>query len=94
MFRERHPRGDTLVVAGGVAANARIRECLDRLAAGHGMRLVAPPLPLCGDNAVMIAWAGQERLALGHADPLDTPARARWPLDPGAEPAIGAGVKA
>ena len=94
VFRERHPLGDTLVVAGGVAANARIRQRLDKLATGQGMRLVAPPLPLCGDNAVMIAWAGQERLALGHDDPLDTPARARWPLDPGAEPAIGAGVKA
>jgi N6-L-threonylcarbamoyladenine synthase len=94
LFRERHPQGSTLVVAGGVAANARIRDCLDRLASGQGMRLIAPPLPLCGDNAVMIAWAGQERLALGHADGLDTPARARWPLDPGAEPAIGAGVKA
>ncbi len=94
LFRERHPAGNTLVVAGGVAANARIRARLDRLAAAHGMRLVAPPLPLCGDNAVMIAWAGQERLALGHEDPLDTPARARWPLDPSAEPAIGAGIKA
>jgi N6-L-threonylcarbamoyladenine synthase len=94
LFRERHPEGDTLVVAGGVAANAHVRSRLDRLAGAHAMRLVAPPLHLCGDNAVMIAWAGQERLALGLTDPLDTPARARWPLDPSAEPAIGAGVKA
>jgi N6-L-threonylcarbamoyladenine synthase len=94
LFHERHPEGDTLVVAGGVAANAHIRSRLDRLAGSHAMRLVAPPLALCGDNAVMIAWAGQERLALGLTDPLDSPARARWPLDPSAEPAIGAGVKA
>ncbi len=94
LFRARHPQADTLVVAGGVAANAHIRTRLDSLARARAMRLVAPPLALCGDNAVMIAWAGQERLALGLVDTLDAPARARWPLDPDAEPAIGAGVKA
>ena len=94
LFRDRHPQGDTLVVAGGVAANAHIRDRLESLARSHVMRLVAPPPSLCGDNAVMIAWAGHERLALALTDPPDTPARARWPLDPDAEPAIGAGVKA
>ena len=42
----------------------------------------------------MIAWAGVERLAAGLHDPLDTPARARWPLDPDAKPAPFAGKKA
>lgn len=42
----------------------------------------------------MIAWAGIERLRAGHTDALDVPARARWPLDPEAEPVRGAGVKA
>jgi N6-L-threonylcarbamoyladenine synthase len=42
----------------------------------------------------MIAWAGAERFAAGLTDPLDAPARARWPLDPNAERARGAGVKA
>jgi N6-L-threonylcarbamoyladenine synthase len=44
----------------------------------------------------MIAWAGIERLGLRGflADPLDVAARPRWPLDPEAEPARGAGVKA
>ena len=42
----------------------------------------------------MIAWAGLERLRLGLTDTLDAPARARWPLDPDAEPAPFAGVKA
>jgi len=41
-----------------------------------------------------VAWAGIERLRLGLADPLHAAPRARWPLDPDAEPAIGAGVKA
>lgn len=70
-----------LVVAGGVAANKTIRSALERLAARHEARLVAPPLELCGDNAAMVAWAGAERLALGLADTNEAPARARWPLD-------------
>ncbi|HEX6141921.1 MAG TPA: tRNA (adenosine(37)-N6)-threonylcarbamoyltransferase complex transferase subunit TsaD, partial [Geminicoccaceae bacterium] len=88
------PPDPTLVVAGGVAANRLIRDRLERLAGHAGIRLVVPPPALCTDNAVMVAWAGLERLALGLVDPFDVPARARWPLDPDAEPAIGAGIKA
>ncbi len=84
----------TLVVAGGVAANGAIRSALEALAARHGMGFVAPPLWLCTDNAAMIGWAGAERFALGLTDPLDIAARPRWPLDPAAEAARGAGVKA
>ena len=83
-----------LVVAGGVAANASIRAALAALAEQNSLPFVAPPMWLCTDNAAMIAWAGAERFAAGHSDPLDTPARARWPLDPSAETARGAGVKA
>ncbi|MCH7862183.1 MAG: tRNA (adenosine(37)-N6)-threonylcarbamoyltransferase complex transferase subunit TsaD, partial [Proteobacteria bacterium] len=80
--------------AGGVAANKAVRGALERLAAEAGMRFVAPPLWLCTDNAAMIGWAGAERFLAGFSDPLDTPARARWPLDPDAEKVRGAGVKA
>jgi N6-L-threonylcarbamoyladenine synthase len=83
-----------LVVAGGVAANVPIREMLEKLAAQHGMRFVAPPLWLCTDNGAMIAWAGAERFGIGLTDGLDFVARPRWPLDPHAAPARGAGVKA
>jgi N6-L-threonylcarbamoyladenine synthase len=83
-----------LVVAGGVAANKAVRGALEALAAEHGLPFSAPPLWLCTDNAAMIAWAGAERFVAGANDPLDTPARARWPLDPEAEKVRGAGVKA
>ncbi len=84
-----------LVVAGGVAANQTIRAGLQNLATENGLAFTAPPLPLCTDNAAMIAWAGVERMAAGFGpDPLDLKARPRWPLDPQAEPARGAGVKA
>ena len=83
-----------LVVAGGVAANHTIRAALEGLAARNGLPFFAPPLWLCTDNAAMIGWAGAERFAAGLTDPLDVAARPRWPLDPDAEKARGAGVKA
>jgi N6-L-threonylcarbamoyladenine synthase len=83
-----------LVVAGGVAANRQIKAALDKLARARGYTLHVPPPALCTDNGAMIAWAGAVRLSLGLVDPLDAPAKPRWPLDPKAAPAIGAGVKA
>ena len=82
------------VVAGGVAANARLRRDLANLAAKRGLSFHVAPLALCGDNAAMVAWAGLERLSRGMTDGLDAPVYPRWPLDPTAPPAIGAGVKA
>jgi N6-L-threonylcarbamoyladenine synthase len=82
------------VVAGGVAANAMLRTALTGCAEACGYTFYAPPMALCTDNGAMIAWAGAERLALGERDGLDAPVRPRWPLDPAAPMAAGAGVKA
>ncbi|NWG93266.1 MAG: tRNA (adenosine(37)-N6)-threonylcarbamoyltransferase complex transferase subunit TsaD [Parvularculaceae bacterium] len=74
----------TLVVAGGVAANAAIRERLDALVRDRGWRLVAPPAKYCTDNGAMVAWAGIERFRAGLAptfkEALAFAPRARWPL--------------
>jgi N6-L-threonylcarbamoyladenine synthase len=75
------PEAKLLVVAGGVAANTAIRAALTDAAAARGVRLVAPPIRLCTDNAVMVAWAGIERLRLGLTDGMDFAPRPRWPLE-------------
>ncbi|SMC77016.1 tRNA (adenosine(37)-N6)-threonylcarbamoyltransferase complex transferase subunit TsaD [Rhizobium sp. RU36D] len=96
-FRQEFPDYDgmpALVVAGGVAANQEIRRVLQGLCDKHGFRFVAPPLQLCTDNAVMIAWAGLERMAAGMpADDLDVAPRSRWPLDGEAKAVIGYGKR-
>jgi N6-L-threonylcarbamoyladenine synthase len=94
VFRDRHPTGKHLVVAGGVAANGAIRSALADVAQRAGLALAAPPPALCTDNGAMVAWAGLERLRLGLIDDLDFAARPRWPLDATAPKAAFAGVKA
>ncbi|MDE2007294.1 MAG: tRNA (adenosine(37)-N6)-threonylcarbamoyltransferase complex transferase subunit TsaD [Rhodospirillales bacterium] len=81
-FAGAHPAAPgLLVVAGGVASNAAIRAALGAACARAGFRLAVPPPSLCTDNAVMVAWAGIERLRLGLADAMDTAPRPRWPLE-------------
>ena len=79
-YAARHEAAPTLVVAGGVAANTFLRTRLADLCAAEGVKLVTPPPRLCTDNAVMIAWAGLERLRRGLTDGLDFAPRPRWPL--------------
>ncbi|HEY5299821.1 MAG TPA: tRNA (adenosine(37)-N6)-threonylcarbamoyltransferase complex transferase subunit TsaD, partial [Acetobacteraceae bacterium] len=84
LFTERFPdAARLLVVSGGVAANRAIGVALARAAAARGFRLAIPPPRLCTDNAVMIAWAGIERLRLGLTDTMALSPRPRWPLDAG-----------
>jgi N6-L-threonylcarbamoyladenine synthase len=91
--REQHGPsfGSKLVVAGGVAANARLRAGLTALGQEAQCRVCVPPVALCTDNAAMVAWAGAERLARGLTDDYEVRARARWPLDAGVVPALGSG---
>jgi N6-L-threonylcarbamoyladenine synthase len=87
------PAHPTLAVAGGVAANSEIRKGLQTLANDTGLAYSAPPLKLCTDNAAMIAWAGIERMRLGHKDDMTLSARPRWPLDTRQAPMLGSGKK-
>ena len=89
-FRTRFGPPKALVVAGGVAANAAVRQALLRLASEAGLRLALPPPELCTDNGVMIAWTGIERLRLGLTNGMDFAPRPRWPLDRDREKIQGA----
>lgn len=81
----------TLVIAGGVAANRTIFDQLKIETANAGFDLCVPPGYLCTDNAAMIAWAALERR--DDPDALDFAPRPRWPLDPDAPPPPGRGVR-
>ena len=81
------------VVAGGVAANKRIREVLTNLSEKEDFEAIFPPINLCGDNAAMIAMVGLEKFKLKQFSELDSPAKPRWPLDADAAFLKGAGVK-
>ena len=70
----------TLVVSGGVAASINIRTALEKLVAEYEMIFVAPPLKLCTDNGVMIAWAGIENYLSGNIVTKPVNPRPRWPL--------------
>jgi N6-L-threonylcarbamoyladenine synthase len=71
----------TLVVAGGVGANRRLRTALQAMAARHRARVYFPRPEFCTDNGAMIAYAGLLRIQGGQTDGLGIQARARWRLD-------------
>jgi len=81
------------VVAGGVAANKKIRSMLIDLCNKENYQTIFPPFELCGDNAAMIAMVGLEKFKLKKFNDLDYPAKPRWPLDENARFLKGAGVK-
>ena len=81
------------VVAGGVAANKKIRSLLVCLCKEKNYKSIFPPIEFCGDNAAMIAMVGLERYKLKLFDKLDHPAKPRWSLDEKAAFLKGAGVK-
>ena len=83
----------TFVIAGGVAANLKIRENLTKLSREKKFAPIFPPIDLCSDNAAMIAWAGIERYKKKLIDNLEFRSKGRWPLDATAPFMKGPGLK-
>ena len=71
---------DTLVVAGGVGANKRLRAKLQAMAEKRGGRVAFPRPALCTDNGAMIAYAGALRLAAGQQSDLGVHVTPRWDM--------------
>jgi N6-L-threonylcarbamoyladenine synthase len=70
----------TLVIAGGVSANAMLRQKLEIEAAKQGAKLFYARPEFCTDNGAMIAYAGCQRLLAGQRGGLEIEARPRWPM--------------
>ena len=81
------------VIAGGVAANKKIRSMLVDLCNENNYEHIFPSVNLCGDNAAMIALVGLEKFKLKLFDDLNYPAKPRWQLDENAEFLKGSGIK-
>ena len=81
------------VIAGGVAANKKIRSVLINLCNDENYQSIFPPIDLCGDNAAMIAMVGLEKFKLKQFNNLDYPAKPRWALDENAVFLKGSGVQ-
>ena len=81
------------VVAGGVAANKKIRSMLINICKENNFKSIFPPIEFCGDNAAMIAMVGLEKFKLKKFSDLDHPAKPRWALDENATFLKGPGVK-
>jgi N6-L-threonylcarbamoyladenine synthase len=92
-FKKINNNGNKFVVAGGVAANKKIRKVLENLCSEEGFESIFPPLDLCGDNAAMIAMVGLEKFKKKKFNKLDYPVKPRWALDENAIFLKGAGVK-
>ena len=71
----------TLVIAGGVGANVRLRERLGELMSKEGGRVCYPRPEFCTDNGAMIAYAGYRRLQAGQHESLSIKAMPRWSLE-------------
>jgi N6-L-threonylcarbamoyladenine synthase len=71
----------TLVIAGGVGANVRLRERLGELMTQQGGRVCYPRPAFCTDNGAMIAYAGYRRLQAGQHESLSIKVVPRWSLE-------------
>ena len=68
-------------LAGGVAANKTIRDSLKELCKELNVHFSAPPIALCTDNGLMIAYAGAQIYLGGSEDNMSLSPRPRWPID-------------
>lgn len=75
------PEAKNFVLAGGVAANRMLCGRLETMCKDVGVNFTAPPVHLCTDNAVMIAYAGGLRYLAGETTGMDGSATPRWPLE-------------
>ncbi len=71
----------TLVIAGGVSANQRLREKLEAALAKIGAKVFYARHEFCTDNGAMIAYAGAQRLMAGQAQDLSVKVKPRWDLE-------------
>ncbi|CCG80649.1 Glycoprotease pgp1 [Taphrina deformans PYCC 5710] len=77
------PQPNALVISGGVARNAYLRQIMQaglKRAGFGGIELICPPLDLCSDNATMIAWTAFEMHQLQHKSQTPIMPRPKWPL--------------
>ena len=67
---------ERVLVAGGVAANSRLREKMVTQSSQEGIEVVFPSFGLCTDNAAMVAVLSAVYLGRGHSDGLELDANA------------------
>ncbi len=91
--KNNNKKNKLFVIAGGVAANKKIRSMLVNLCNENNYENIFPPINLCGDNAAMIALVGLEKFKIKQFNDLNFPAKPRWALDENAAFLKGAGVK-
>jgi N6-L-threonylcarbamoyladenine synthase len=80
-FEKDYGKLNAMVISGGVSANLKIRTELGDFLQNRNIRLVCPPINLCTDNGIMIAWAGYCRASAGLFNNLDFPIKVRWSLE-------------
>ena len=71
----------SLIIAGGVSANLRLRAGLGDMVKKHRAELFYAQPRFCTDNGAMIAYAGCQRLKAGQQEALTIQAKARWNME-------------
>ena len=71
----------TIVMVGGVAANRRLRTCMEQRCAALGLEWRLAPLAYCTDNAAMIGVAAEQRLLAGGISSLELAVAPRLALE-------------